>query len=69
MHFRPRPRPSGVLDDQPLAASTGGTFSASSEVSAATVPAMPLGYFDDESHRLLESFEAQVLARPNDPIS
>jgi homoserine O-succinyltransferase len=31
------------------------------------VPAMPLGYFDDESRLLLESFEAQVLARPNDP--
>jgi homoserine O-succinyltransferase len=31
------------------------------------VPAIPVGYVDDESHRLLESFEAQVLARPTDP--
>jgi len=31
------------------------------------VPAMPLGYFDEESFHLLENFEAQVLARPNDP--
>jgi len=31
------------------------------------VPAVPVGYVDDESRRLLESFEAQVLARPTDP--
>ena len=31
------------------------------------VPAIPVGYVDDESHRLLESFEAQVLANPTDP--
>ncbi len=31
------------------------------------LPAIPVGYVDDESHRLLESFEAQVLARPTDP--
>lgn len=30
------------------------------------VPAMPVGYFDSESRRLLESFEARVIARPND---
>ncbi len=30
-------------------------------------PAIPVGYVDDESHRLLESFEARVLATPTDP--
>jgi len=31
------------------------------------LPTIPVGYVDDESHRLLESFEAQVLASPTDP--
>jgi len=31
----------------------------------ATMPAIPVGYVDDDSQRLLESFEAQVLARPS----
>jgi homoserine O-succinyltransferase len=31
------------------------------------VPAIPVGYVDAESHRLLESFEARVLANPSDP--
>jgi homoserine O-succinyltransferase len=31
------------------------------------VPTIPVGYLDAESHRLLESFEAQVLATPIDP--
>jgi homoserine O-succinyltransferase len=31
------------------------------------IPAIPIGYVDDESHRLLESFEARVLAEPTDP--
>jgi homoserine O-succinyltransferase len=32
-----------------------------------SIPAIPVGYFDDESHRLLVGFEARVLHRPNDP--
>ena len=32
-----------------------------------SIAAMPVGYFDDESLRLLEGFEAQVLQRSNDP--
>ena len=31
------------------------------------VPAIPVGYVDDESHQLLESFEARALANPTDP--
>jgi homoserine O-succinyltransferase len=31
------------------------------------VPAIPVGYVDAESHGLLESFEARVLANPSDP--
>jgi len=31
------------------------------------VPAIPVGYVDAESHRILESFEARVLANPSDP--
>ena len=32
-----------------------------------TVPAIPVGYLDDESHQLLEGFQARVLAEPLDP--
>ncbi len=31
------------------------------------VPAIPVGYVDAESYRILESFEAWVLANPSDP--
>ena len=29
------------------------------------LPAIPVGYLDDESHQLLQSFEARVLADPS----
>jgi len=32
-----------------------------------TIPAIPVGYFDEESHRLLASFETRVRALPTDP--
>ena len=31
------------------------------------MPAIPVGYVDAGSHRLLESFAARVLADPSDP--
>lgn len=31
------------------------------------LPAIPVGYIDADSHRLLESFEARALERPSDP--